>query len=269
MSNVPEAVRRQALHFSALPPSPGFALVEGDYVFAGLHHFPIMVPIEPRDGLKEADVGAAIRRARQLVRDHGRTDAVWITGPDHPWLANALGDHGLISEDSVGFESVENAMALVRPPAGDSNGEVHTSIVESFEDFAECQRVQMTVFDVPAEGRAKLEAEMDEHFARFATAGNPFKLWSARLEGRVVGAAGAVLGDAGINLYGGGVLPEARGRGVYRALVRARWDFAVRCGTPALTVQAGRMSRPVLEPLGFGLIAEMPMYVDDFGPAAA
>ena len=42
-----------------------------------------------------------------------------------------------------------------------------------------------------------------------------------------------------------------RGRGAYRALVRARWDVAVERGTPALTVSAGAMSRPILERLGF------------------
>jgi hypothetical protein len=42
-----------------------------------------------------------------------------------------------------------------------------------------------------------------------------------------------------------------RGRGVYRALVRARWDAAVAHDTHALTVTAGRMSRPILERLGF------------------
>ena len=40
-------------------------------------------------------------------------------------------------------------------------------------------------------------------------------------------------------------------RGAYRAVVRARWDEAVRRGTPALAVGAGQMSRPILERLGF------------------
>jgi hypothetical protein len=49
---------------------------------------------------------------------------------------------------------------------------------------------------------------------------------------------------------------------VYRSLVRARWDYAVERGTPALTVQAGRMSRPILERLGFELITPVRVYVD-------
>jgi predicted acetyltransferase len=55
---------------------------------------------------------------------------------------------------------------------------------------------------------------------------------------------------------GGAVLPEARGRGAYRALVRARWDDAVARGTPALTVGAGPMSEPILRRLGFEQIVQ-------------
>jgi len=38
--------------------------------------------------------------------------------------------------------------------------------------------------------------------------------------------------------------------------VRARWDEAVRRGTPALAVGAGAMSRPILERLGFVQVLE-------------
>jgi GNAT superfamily N-acetyltransferase len=58
------------------------------------------------------------------------------------------------------------------------------------------------------------------------------------------------------------VLPEARGRGVYRALVQARWRAAAARGTPALTVQAGRMSRPICERLGFAFLAPIRVFVD-------
>jgi hypothetical protein len=58
------------------------------------------------------------------------------------------------------------------------------------------------------------------------------------------------------------VAEEARGCGVYRALVRARWDEAVARGTPALVVQAGQMSRPILERLGFETICEVHAFLD-------
>jgi len=68
--------------------------------------------------------------------------------------------------------------------------------------------------------------------------------------------------DDGVALYGGAVLPEARGHGVYRALVRARWEHAIGRGTPLLVVQAGPMSRPVLAGLGFEAHGEIELYCD-------
>ena len=60
-------------------------------------------------------------------------------------------------------------------------------------------------------------------------------------------------------LFGGATLPEARGRGAYRALVAARWDDAVARGTPVLVTQAGAMSRPILATLGFREVCEDPV----------
>ena len=56
----------------------------------------------------------------------------------------------------------------------------------------------------------------------------------------------------------------ARGRGAYRALVRARWDDAVAAGTPVLITQAGRMSLPILERLGFRAVCEIQVLLDAF-----
>jgi GNAT superfamily N-acetyltransferase len=75
--------------------------------------------------------------------------------------------------------------------------------------------------------------------------------YSALIDGTVVGTARAYFGPRGALLSGGETRPEFRGRGVYRALVRARWDDAVERGTPALIVQGGAMSEPILLRLGF------------------
>jgi GNAT superfamily N-acetyltransferase len=269
MGTIPASVRRQALHaFSTLPSMPGTRLVEGEYCFAALHPLPFPQPIEPRPGLTEADVDAAIAEARKLVRDHGREQLIWMTGPDHPWLADALAQRGLRNEDSPGFESVENAMALLEEPAGVGGDGVEVILVTSFDAYTAGMAVELAAFEVPADGRARLEDELEERWAEYVVPGNPYRRWNALLDGRVVGTAGGVHGDAGINLFGGGVLAQARGHGVYRALVGARWEAAVTHGTPALTVQAGRMSRPILERIGFAFIDVMPTYVDDAVGAA-
>jgi hypothetical protein len=75
--------------------------------------------------------------------------------------------------------------------------------------------------------------------------------WLASVDGRPASVGRAIYTRAGAYLMGGETAAWARGRGAYRATVRARWDEAVRRGTPALAVGAGPMSRPVLERLGF------------------
>jgi GNAT superfamily N-acetyltransferase len=84
------------------------------------------------------------------------------------------------------------------------------------------------------------------------------------VEGKPVASATAVFADAAVLLLGGAVLPEARGRGCYRALVQARWEDAAARGTPALVVQAGEMSQPILERLGFQQVATMRVLFDRF-----
>ena len=76
-------------------------------------------------------------------------------------------------------------------------------------------------------------------------------MFAAWIDGRLAAAARSTLASCGVLLTGGATLPWARGRGAYRALVRARWDDAAARGTPALTVGAGPLSAPILYRLGF------------------
>ena len=50
---------------------------------------------------------------------------------------------------------------------------------------------------------------------------------------------------------------EGARRGLYRALVRARWDYAAELGTPALVVHAQETSRSILERCGFEVVCTM------------
>ncbi len=58
-----------------------------------------------------------------------------------------------------------------------------------------------------------------------------------------------------LGLWGGAVLPTHRGRGLYRAIIAARARHALARGFRFLTVDAGPMSRPILERLGFEQLA--------------
>ncbi len=56
------------------------------------------------------------------------------------------------------------------------------------------------------------------------------------------------------SLWGGAVLPDYRHRRIYTSLIATRAKEAVERGARFLTVDAGSMSRPILERLGFELL---------------
>jgi GNAT superfamily N-acetyltransferase len=58
-------------------------------------------------------------------------------------------------------------------------------------------------------------------------------------------------------LWGGATVPEARGRGLYRAVVAARLAEARARGAALAAVDAGPMSRPILERFGFVALSEI------------
>ena len=103
---------------------------------------------------------------------------------------------------------------------------------------------------------AEARAAAEDTFERRSRRGG-FQ-WLAWLDGAPAAYALADRTPAGLFLAGGATLPEARGRGCYRALVRARWDEAVRLGTPGLAVQAQHStSAPILRKLGFAEVASV------------
>ena len=63
-------------------------------------------------------------------------------------------------------------------------------------------------------------------------------VYVAYVDGEPVARACGSFAEHGVTLFGGSTLPEARGRGAYRALVAARWEDAVARGTPVLVTQA-------------------------------
>jgi GNAT superfamily N-acetyltransferase len=62
-------------------------------------------------------------------------------------------------------------------------------------------------------------------------------------------------------LYGGGVAPIYRGRGIYRAMIMARAALAKARGVRYLTTTARETSRPILEHLGFRALTQVRRWV--------
>ncbi len=260
--SIPEAVRRLAVHpLLELPVAPGMERFEQEGVAMVVTRHPGAQIVEPVD-LVPAGVEAAATAMRAIARAHGKSILGWWITPEHDRLAPRLEALGLRNRDGGGYESLYHAMATVTPPATPGGADVEVRQVETFEEFAGAARVAMEAFAMPARVRDELESGLLDRFEETRDPRTPSREFVALVEGRIVGSASLTVADAGVGLFGGCVLPELRGRGVYRALLRARWDFAVERGTPALTVQAGRLSMPTLERLGFVHLAGARVFID-------
>ena len=260
--DVGAAVAALALHpFRELPLAPGGERIEREGILVAFTPGPVAPRVEPLD-LRPADVPAAVAVARAAARERGKRVLAWWIAPEHASLSSALEAEGLANKDTTGLEAVENAMALVRAPSG-GNPQIAVSTVESYEDFAAAISVLQEAFEVPEAMRAEARDARPRRWEEYRQPGNPMRRYLASIGNQVVGTAAATFGHAGVNLSAAAVLAHARGRGVYRALTLARWDDAVRRGTPALTVQAGRMSMPILTKLGFTPVGEVRVYADD------
>lgn len=251
-----------ALHpFRELPVPPGFERVEQDWAICFFHPYPNAQPVEPLD-LAVADVPSAVAAARGAARERGKGLQGWWIAPEDSDLGPALEREGLVNQDTPGFEAVENAMVLVEPPIGEIGEEISVSAVETYEEFVAAASVVMDAFEFPEAMRKEAVAELPQRWKEYRDPKNPSREYVARIGDEIVGTANSGFAAAGVNLFGGAVLPSARGRGVYRALTVARWEEAVERGTPALTVQAGRLSMPILAKLGFTKVGEVRLYVD-------
>ena len=127
--------------------------------------------------------------------------------------------------------------------------------VASFEDHVAGLEIMLASVDWSEEQAARRRAEAPQRYERRQQ--RPGGEWLASIDGRVVAWAAASGGPRGLYLDGGATVPEARGRGCYRALIRARWQHAVERGTPGLTVGAQDSSRPILERCGFEVVCTM------------
>jgi GNAT superfamily N-acetyltransferase len=198
--------------------------------------------------LEDGEAAEAIAEVRELLAPvRTRVVSWWLSELATPRDAEEqLLDAGLelVADDYL----LDGLLATRPPPAGPP--EVEVRLVTTPEEWADVRELQDGIFDNPPERRPTREKLLTEFGLTEAA------LFGAWLDGELVGAGGATPSNRGMLLWGGSVRPDARGRGCYRALVRARWDDAVRRGTPALTVSANDESGPALRKLGFEKVLE-------------
>lgn len=196
--------------------------------------------------LRADDIAEAFAAARRLAP---RARIVWITDGSFERELRALG----CRDQDPPLTSYITALAVAEPPPAVPDIEVRR--VETYDDFVAALEIANAGWETNVSGDPK--ARWRRHRDR------PGGDWVAVLNGRPVAYAGAIAGPRGLFLTGGVTLPDARGHGAYRALVRERWEEAVRRGTPALVVHAEDASRRVLERIGFARVASIVELVAD------
>jgi hypothetical protein len=209
-------------------------------------------------------VPETLAEIRAVVERHKHSEAIWWVGPSATPgdLVDRLRAHGLRPADGGHWEPHATSMALAaEPPPGPPD--VVARRVETLEEFRLANRIGGRAFGVPEAEQDEWDAIAEQRFAA-ERAGHSARAYLGFVDGEAVAVArGLVEADApAMLLIGGGVVAEARGRGVYRALIRARWDDACAEGKRALVTQAGAMSRPILERLGFEPVAEIEILLD-------
>jgi GNAT superfamily N-acetyltransferase len=210
-----------------------------------------------RQRFRTDEVDDVLAEVRSLLRARGRDRTQWEIGSaaEPPDLPELLLERGLVRDK----EPYAVALLLTtEPPPGAP--EITARRVETFEEFAAAHAVQAQAFGMPGDEIAESGATLAERWRD-----TPNIVHAAWLDGDMVSAGTCAPTPHGVLLYGGATLERARGRGAYRALLRARWDEAAARGTPALMTQAGAMSLPILKRLGFERVGHVHMLLDEFG----
>jgi GNAT superfamily N-acetyltransferase len=106
-----------------------------------------------------------------------------------------------------------------------------------------------------------------EHYARRLSgliAGDMgVEIWAAEVDGKIIGGGrlDPVPGTEFAGLWSGGMLPEWRGQGIYRALTSVRARSALAMGKTLIQCECSVYSRPILERSGLVKTSETTPYL--------
>jgi len=207
--------------------------------------------VAQRFRLERSAIEQTVEEVREQVRMRGRSSATWEIGTHAtpPDLVERLLELGLVDDEPT---SLAVGMVLTEPPDRPP-ADIVVRRVGTAEERLTSARIAARAFGGPEPAEAPLPTA-DPNNVEYV----------AYVDGQPVARASASFGEYGVTLFGGGTLPEARGRGAYRALVAARWDDAVARGTPLVVTQAGPLSRPILARLGLREVCEIRILLDRF-----
>jgi GNAT superfamily N-acetyltransferase len=210
------------------------------------------------------DPRRSIRDVRAWFAAHGRRRFVWSIGPSTTPrdLERRLLASGAEPNPT---QPMSTAMVLDHePPSGHQGVEIRR--VSTFDDFVAQWEILFESFAMPDSERDEIRATLEIRWIDVSTS-NVRLDYLALVDGIPVAMGSLRRTTVGpLWMAGGATLPRWRGQGLYRALVRARWEDAVRLGGGALVVHASPMSAPVLARLGFRSVGVITTLADWASP---
>jgi GNAT superfamily N-acetyltransferase len=210
----------------------------------------------------EADLDATLAEVRAVVRQHGYTHCTWNVGPScrPAGLTELLLARGFVPATAP-LEPYYTAMTMTRePPMPSPAAGVEARLVQSVDEYVAAYSTGLRAHGESEQVIASLVESAPTAWAD--ESGLARMSHVAFADGQMAGIGLVSYGPSAIFLGGAVVLPQYRGRGVYRALVASRWRAAVELGKPALAIHAGAMSRPILERCGFEALCRIDVLVD-------
>jgi len=225
-----------------IPLRPGFAqptITEGYGFFPG----PIVATVQ-RIRLGDDEVEPAVDEIRARARAADLRRIIW-------WVGDAATPEDLGERlVNLGFAPMTTltSMALTTAPGGTPIA--HVREVATLDEWLLANEIDQVVAEISGDEALEMQAFNRRVWPEVQYRRVP-RMYLAYLDDEPVGFARTAFTDAGVVLLGSGTLPHARRRGVYTSLVHARWRDAVEASTPALVIQAGDMSEPILRGLGF------------------
>jgi GNAT superfamily N-acetyltransferase len=198
--------------------------------------------------LEESAADRAIRHEAEYFGRLGHRVEWKLYAHDEPKdLQRRLVVHGFEPEDQEAIMVLDLAAVppqLLQPPGADIR---QVADVSRLQDFLHVNNL------VWPEKTASTAERL-----RYLLRSDPSRVsvYVAYVRGEPVSAARTHFSSksAFASIWGGATVPEYRGRGLYTALLAARVQEARRRGARFVTIDAGPMSRPIVEKHGFRLL---------------
>jgi GNAT superfamily N-acetyltransferase len=196
----------------------------------------------------DEEVQRVVNHVDAILSIRSLAEATWWLGERTTpgYLADYLLELGLQPDDPPEMRS----LTVAKAPTGEPEVELEVRRAGTVEELLQALEIDWEAFGIAGEERELRRAEAQEAWPRYQLDGT-LSTYLALVDGEPVGFARDVFTRHGVLMLGGATLPEARGQGVYTALVLARWEHAAERGAQRLVVSAGPQSSPILEHLGF------------------